>query len=156
MKKAKDRIEEKILSSIKNHGAYIAHVLGDEEHVRFSYTIGLYESYLHPEIIIIGLKHELSQILLSNMAYEIKEGKTFTTEEYHKGILDNFLCYFGDVPKSKYKEYVGLAIWFYEGYKFPLVQCVPPTVKGKFPWDKDFPNDARVFLQVITEIPKEH
>lgn len=155
MRTATDDAERKTLSDIKNHGLHIVHVFEDEEHPRFSYTIGLFENYLHPEIIIIGLKHDLTQILLNNMAYEIKKGKNYVAGEYHEGILDDFMCYVGEVPKSEYRDYVGWALWFYEGYDFPLLQCVPPTVKGKFPWDKDFPEDARFFLQVITKPPKE-
>jgi hypothetical protein len=156
MRIAQDDVERKALSDIKNYGLHIVHVFEDEENPNFSYTVGLYENYLHPEIVIIGLKRELTQILLNNMAYDIKEGKSFTAGEYHEGILDDFLCYLGEIPKSEYQEYVGWAIWFYDGLDFPLLQCVPPTVGGKFPWDKDFPEDAKFYLRVITEPPKEH
>lgn len=156
MRTAKDEAERKTLSDIKNHGLHIVHVFEDEENPRFSYTIGLHENYLHPEIIIIGLKHELSHILLNNMAYDIKNGKNFTVGEFHEGVIDDFLCYFGEVPKSEYKELVGWAIWFYDGYDFPLVQCVYPTVGGKFVWDKDFPEDVRFSCKILVEPLKEH
>jgi hypothetical protein len=110
---------------------------------------------LHPEIII-GLKRELAHVLLNNMAYDIKNGKNYTVGEFHEGVLDDFLCYFGEVPKSEYKETVGWAIWFYEGVDFPLIQCVYPTVGGKFAWEKDFPEDARFFCKMLIEPPKEH
>jgi Domain of unknown function (DUF4262) len=154
MRTATDKSEEKVIQNVKNHGLHIVHVMQDENNPAFSYTIGLYENYLLPEVIIIGLKHELSQILLNNIAYDIKNGKTFATGEFHEGILDNFLCYFGEVPKSLYREYVGWGMWFYDGTDFPLIQCVPPTVKGKFPWDKDFPEDAKFHLKTIIEHPK--
>ncbi|HLA94529.1 MAG TPA: DUF4262 domain-containing protein, partial [Pyrinomonadaceae bacterium] len=119
-------------------------------------SVGLFENYAHPEIIIIGLKPELAHLLLNNMAFDIKEGKTFASGEFHEGVLDDFLCYFGDVPKSKYREFVGWATWFYQGDEFPLLQCVYPTVSGKFPWAPDFPEDARWFCQLLTQAPKEH
>jgi hypothetical protein len=156
MRAGKDDAERKTLFDIKNHGLHIVHVFESEENPRFSYTVGLHENYLHPEVIIIGLKHELSQVLLNNMAYDIKNGKNLTVGEFHEGVLDDFLCYFGEVPKSEYKEFVGWAIWFYEGYDFSLVQCVYPTVGGKFVWDKDFPEDARFFCKMLVEPPKEH
>lgn len=156
MRVAKDEVERKALANIKKYGLHILHVFGDEEHSHFSYTVGLFENYLHPEIIIIGLKYELSQVLLNNMAFDIKNGKNFTAGEFHEGVLDDFLCYFEEVPKNEYREYVGWANWFYEGNNFPLVQCVYPTVSGKFPWEKDFPEDARFFCQLLVEPPKEH
>jgi hypothetical protein len=156
MRRPKDEHEEKVISDVKKNGLSIMHVLGDEEYPRFSYSIGLFENYLHPEILIIGLKHDLAQILINNMAHDIKHGKVFTAKEYHEDVLDNFLCYFDVVPKSEYKDHVGWAIWFYEGTDFPLIQCVYPTVEGKFPWDKDFPKDAEFFCQMLIDPPREH
>ncbi len=147
---------DRINANIERSGCHIIQVLESEEHPTFSYTIGFYERFNHPEVIIIGLKGELSGVLLNNMAYEIERGRTFVNGEYHEGILDDFLCYFGDVPKSEYKDYVGWAMWFYKYSDFPLMQCVPPTVEGKFPWDKDFPEDAEFYFEVITTPPKEH
>ena len=78
MRVAKDEAERKALANIKKHGLHIMHVFGDEKNSPFSYSVGLFENYLHPEIIIIGLKYELAQVLLNNMAFEIKNGKNFT------------------------------------------------------------------------------
>ncbi len=156
MRTAKDKSEDKTISDVKKYGLHIVQVFESEENPEFSYTVGLFESYLHPEIIVIGLKRELAHVLLNNMAYDIKNGKNYTVGEFHEGVLDDFLCYFGEVPKSKYKESVGWAIWFYEGYDFPLIQCVYPTVDGKLAWEKDFPEDARFFCEILVEPPKEH
>ncbi len=156
MRVAKDEAERKALDNIKKYGLHNVHVFGDEKNPPFSYSVGLFENYLHPEIVIIGLKYELAQVLLNNMAHDIKNGKNFTAGEFHEDVLDNFLCYFGEVPKSEYKEYVGWARWFYEGDDFPLVQCVYPTVKGKFAWEKDFPEDVRFFCRMLIDPPKEH
>jgi hypothetical protein len=52
MRTAKDESERKTLSDIKTHGLHIVHVFEDEENPRFSYTVGLYENYLHPEILL--------------------------------------------------------------------------------------------------------
>ncbi len=147
---------EQINANIEKSGCHIIQVMADENNPEFSYTIGLYQRFNHPEVIIIGLKNTLSAILLNNMAYEIERGRNFVNGEYHEGILDDFVCYFGEVPKSEYKDHVGWAMWFYGYEDFPLMQCVPPTVEGKFPWDKDFPEDAEFYLKVITNPPKEH
>jgi hypothetical protein len=90
------------------------------------------------------------------MAFEIKNGKNYTAGEFHEDVLDDFLCYFGEVSKTKYKEYVGWTIWFYEGYDFPLIQCVYPTIEGIFPWEKSLPDDAKFFMKMLIEPPSEH
>ncbi len=156
VKQAEDKFEQKALDDIREYGLHIIGVAEDDQGPGFVYSLGLFENYVHPEIIIIGLKQDLAQRLLNNMAYDIKHGKTFESGEFHEDVLDDFLCYFGQVPRSKYKDYVGWSRWYYEGDDFPLVQCVYPTVAGKFPWQKDFPEDARWHCQMLTDPPKEH
>jgi hypothetical protein len=156
VKKAKDEHEQKTLDDISKHGLHVIGVAEDEEGPGFVYSIGLFENYAHPEVIIIGLKQSLGHNLLNDMANDIKQGKTFTAGDFHEDLLDDFLCYFGEVPRKHYREYVGWARWFYEGDNFPLLQCVYPTVSGKFPWEKDFPEDARWFCQMLVDPPKEH
>ena len=60
---------KRIQTDIGKYGCHIIQVMEDADHPQFSYTIGFYEKFNHPEVIIIGLKNELSKILLNNMAY---------------------------------------------------------------------------------------
>ena len=156
MREPTDESEQKAIDDIREHGLHIIHVHDDSQGPGFAYSIGLFENYAHAEIIIIGLKMDLSHRLLNNMAFDIKEGKTFTAGEFHEGVLDDFFCYFGEVPRQHYREFVGWARWFYEGDNFSLVQCVYPTVKGIFPWEKDFPEDTRWNCPLLIDPPKEH
>lgn len=152
----KDDSERKALNDVREHGLHIIHVMGDENMGPcFSYSVGLFKNYAHAEIIVIGLRQELAQTLLNNMAWDIKNGKIFTTSQFHADVLDDFLCYFGDVPQTYYEEYVGWDLWFYEGFDFPLIQCIYPTVKGKFPWENDFPEDVKWNCLILTEPPTE-
>ncbi len=71
------QIDDKLAADIEKYGLQIMHVLAGETEPRFSYSIVLFKSYNHPEIIIIGLKQELSHILINNMAEDIKNGKVY-------------------------------------------------------------------------------
>ncbi len=152
-KVAEDAAEKKALDDIREFGHHVMLVGAGEDIPEFAYSIGLFETYGHPEVIILGLKFELAHVLINNIAYDIKNGKRWVSNEFHEGVLDDFLCYFGYVPQEKYPDYVGWARWFYEGDDFPLLQCVYPTVLGKFPWDNDFPDDARYFCQILIDPP---
>lgn len=151
-----DKFEQKALDDIRKYGLHVMMVAEDDKGPGFAYSIGLFENYAHPEIIIIGLRQELSHRLLNNMAYDIKAGKTFSAGEFHGDVLDDFLCYFGEVPRSDYPDYVGWDRWYYEGDDFPLIQCVYPTVQGAFPWELGFPEETRWFCQMLCDAPKEH
>jgi hypothetical protein len=153
---AKDESEQKALDDIREFGLHVIGVAEDEAGPGFAYSIGLFENYAHPEIIIIGLRQELAHILINNIAFDIKEGKTFTPGEFHQGVLDNFLCYFGEVPLERCRDYVGWAQWFYGGDGFPLVQCIYPDTKGVFPWEPEFPEDLKQNCELLTSPPIEH
>ena len=156
LKVAKDRFEQKAIDDIREHGLHVVGVAEDESGPGFVYSIGLFENYAHSEIIIIGLRQSLGHLLLNNMAFDIREGNTFTPGQFHDGVLDDFPCYFGEVGVAHYKDYVGLARWYYDGDSFPLIQCVYPTVAGILPWEMNFPDETRWNCPLSISPPKEH
>jgi hypothetical protein len=134
---------------IDEFGLTIMHVLGDDEGSQFSYSIGLFKTYEHPEIIIIGLKQNLAHTLINNMAHDIKGGKVFTPLKYDADIIDGFRCYFIEVEKSNYNNYVGQATQYYNGDGFPLLQCIYPTVKGIYPWEDEWPESIKDLQPIL-------
>lgn len=150
-----DKAEQKIVDDVKKYGVHIMQVFGDEEFPEFSYTIGLFESYKHAEVIIIGLKNELSKVLLNNINFDIKNGKEYLPGQFYDGILDNFLCYFGTVSPTNPDFPTGFASWYYKDKDFPLLQCVYPTTKGIFPWEENFPEETRFECRLLVDPPKD-
>lgn len=144
--------DKKLLDDVEKYGLHLIHVLADETASRFSYSIGLFKSYHHAEIIIIGLKQELSHILINNMAEKIKNGKVFYPLNYYPDILDDFLCYFIEVDHTNYDEYVGQAQRYYREDNFPLLQCIYPTVKGIYPWAKEWPENIKDLQPILGSI----
>lgn len=134
---------EKQLSDIKEHGLHVIHVLEDEKGPNFSYSVGLFHTYQHPEIIMIGLKRELAHILINNIAFDIKEGKTYKGGQFYSDILDDFECLMLDVEAKYYDEYFGQASRFYKSNDFPVLQCVYPTVSGVYPWEDNWPENLK-------------
>ena len=90
-----DESDQKVIDDIKKYGVHITQVLEGEGFPEFSYTAGLYKSYKHPEVIMIGLKKDLCHILLNNLNDDIKKGKEYLPGQFYDGILDDFPCYFG-------------------------------------------------------------
>ncbi|MDH3690007.1 MAG: DUF4262 domain-containing protein [Gammaproteobacteria bacterium] len=150
-----DPTEQKLVSDVERHGWHVIHVLGDDEYPNFSYTVGLYDTFEHPEIILIGLKQEITNVLLNNMGVDIKEGKGFEPGQFYQGILDNFQCWIGEVPKSEYGAHVGFGLWYYDGDNFPLVQCVYPSTNNVYPWEREFPEDSKFWARMLTAPPGE-
>jgi hypothetical protein len=144
--------DKRVSNDIRQHGLHVIHVLADEIGPRFSYSIGLFESYKHPEIIIVGLKQELSHTLINSIAENIKNGISYLPFNYYPDILNDFECYFTDVSLENYDSYVGQAQRYYNSDDFPLLQCIYPTVKGFFPWDADWPEGIKDLQPILGEI----
>ncbi|SDF35705.1 protein of unknown function [Mucilaginibacter pineti] len=142
-------IDNKLQDDIKNFGLQVLYIMEDEQGPGFSYSIGLYESYGHPEIIMVGLKQDLMHTLINNMAYDIKDGKVFIPFKYEADILDDFECYFVEVEKSNYDAYVGQAQKYYKRDGFPLLQCIYPTVKGIYPWEDEWPESIKDLQPIL-------
>jgi len=147
-KRTLDKGDKKLIDDIGQFGWHVLKVLEDDNGPGFAYSVGLFKTFKHPEIIIIGLKLDLAHILINNIGEDIKKGKRYESGQLYNNILDDFKCLMFDVPKEKYKKYVGYGLWYYEGDNFPLLQCIYPTVNGIYPWEKEWPEDI-IDLQPI-------
>ncbi|MBC7933684.1 MAG: DUF4262 domain-containing protein [Rubrivivax sp.] len=50
-----DASDKKLLSDIKTYGWHILKITPDEESPGFAFSVGLFHSYSHPEIVMFGL-----------------------------------------------------------------------------------------------------
>jgi hypothetical protein len=141
--------QQKIKADIKKHGHHIIHVLDEGEQPNFSYTIGLFETYQLPEIIIIGLKQDLQQVLLNNLAYDYKQGIRFVSGKLYGDILDDYQCLLLEVDKKHYEEYFGLAMDHYQGENFPVMQLIWPTPSNLYPFDPKAPEGFKKWQPVL-------
>ncbi|WP_184544752.1 DUF4262 domain-containing protein [Mucilaginibacter sp. FT3.2] len=143
------QLDTKLENDITKFGLQVMYVMEDETGPGFSYSIGLFETYQHPEIIIIGLKQQLAHTLINNMAHDIKNGKFFSQLKYESDILNGFNCYIIEVKKSNYDSYVGQAQRYYKGDDFPLLQCIYPTIKGIYPWQDEWPESIKDLQPIL-------
>lgn len=139
--------EQNVVDNIKKFGWIVTTVMDriDEptDEPNFAYSTGLYETFNKPEILIVGLKPDLSHILINNIGYDYKNKRQFQIGKLHDGILDKFDCLLIDVEKKYYKNYFGQSLWYYQNEGFPVTQIIYPTINGFFPWDDAFPKNLK-------------
>jgi hypothetical protein len=148
-----DQSEQKVLDNIQKFGWHCINVLGDEANEPFSYTIGLFQTYGHPELLIYGLPADLAHAILNIAADAAAKAKPFNLNEPTDEFIEGYSCVFVPVPLAEYPEHVGFAIWFYEGDKFPVQQIVWPFKSGYFPWHADV-TDALRLMQPVLGMPE--
>ncbi len=66
--------ERNHVDDVERHGCHIIHVREEGNLPGWSYTVGLYETFHQPEIIVIGLKIDTAQYLLNEIADRFKGG----------------------------------------------------------------------------------
>jgi hypothetical protein len=131
---ATDAGEQKLLDDVAKFGWHCMNVLGDEDHEPFTYTVGLFETYGHPELLIYGVPRDVAHAVLRIAADAVADGKPLNLGEPTDELLEGYACVFVPVPLSEYPEHVGFARWYYEGDHFPVQQVIWPSKSGQFPW----------------------
>ena len=145
--------ERKLLDNIQRVGWQCTSVFGDDEGPPFSYTIGLHQSFGHPELIIFGLEHKVAHGILGVAANAASSGDPIDLHTPTNRLLQGYSSVFVEVPRSEYEQYVLSAFWYYEDDSFPLFQIVWPSASGNFPWH---PAEATSFAkaQPVLGVPR--
>ena len=146
---ATDESEQKLLDDVQKFGWHCMNVSGDEEHEPFAYTIGLFQTYGYPEVLIYGLARNVAHAVITIAAEAAAKGMPFNLDEATDGLVEDYSCVFVPVPLGEYREHVGFALWYYQGSEFPVYQIVWPSKAGHFPWHEDASDAFRAKQPVL-------
>ncbi len=134
-----DLAEEKALADIARFGCHVIHVLAEGDLPPFSYSVGVQRSAATPEVIIVGLKREISHFLVNQYNERVRAGERFAAGRFYAGFLEDLDVTFERVDRRHYREHLGWNRWLYSGDQFEVLQLVYPTTSGVWPWDPDGP-----------------
>jgi hypothetical protein len=143
-------VEESIIQKIKDYGYFVALFNEEGRLPAFAYTIGLYETYDHPEIICFGLDLDTLKEIIDSACARIKSGEKFYPQTVYSGIVNNYGVEFLEVDKSFFHDYLGYASWYYDYMPFPCIQLVWCDAAGIFPWEEGF-NEKLNFKQPLLD-----
>lgn len=119
----------------------------------FLFTIGLWQTYGHPEIVLFAPSADPRGMAgrLQAVAERVKTGETFDTETLYEGLFGPYTGTFRPVAEGWYPYFLGTALAFYGGYDFPVLQLFWPDQSGHFPWDPDFTLALAPFQPLLHE-----
>ena len=143
--------DRKLLDDVEKYGWHVVKVMGDETGQGFDYSIGLFKTFGHPEVIVVGLNLDLIHSIINGIGADLREGKIYQSGGFYSDLIEGYDCYFTTVDVKYYHDYVGYARWFYEGNDFKLLQCVYPTKKNIYPWQDDWPEEISNLQPVLAE-----
>jgi len=142
-KQQETKAEKKIRDDVEKYGWSVGLFEKGTATPSFAYTIGLWKTYNHPEIIAFGLPVDLLYTILNDTGELIKEGKQLSLGVDNNEILSNLPVQLLRVDASNIPDYFGFAQWF-NGYEaFPALQLFWPDKAGKFPWEPTYDETYR-------------
>lgn len=110
----------------------------------FAYTVGAWESYGAPELIVFGLRQDVATSILNTALSHHQAGRMFQCGVPEYEVIQNRVpVYFLEVDPDLAKVYATFADRYYEHENFPLWQIIWPDKNGRFPWEAAYEGDLR-------------
>jgi uncharacterized protein DUF4262 len=130
--------DQKVLDDVAEYGWHVIKIPPVSDTPGWAFSIGLYRTFHHPEIVVFGLNHELMHSIINSIGSEIKSGKSFKPDTPFSELIEGYDCILKKVKVNWYSPFLGYANWFYQNTDYPALQCVWPDKKGCYPWDPAF------------------
>src|SRR5262245_49348918 len=130
--------DEKLLADVEEYGWHVVKVLDPDDNPDWAFSVGLYKTFKHPEVVVFGLDHELMHIVINAIGEQVREGKRFAVDGLYSDLIDAYECTFKPVNQVWYHHFLGYANWFYQDEDYPALQCIWPDKNSRFPWDPKF------------------
>jgi len=135
--------DQKLLDDVEKYGWHVMKVLETPETPGWAYSVGLYKSFGHAEIVVFGQDSDLMHFMINTIGEGVQQGKTFTVDERYADLIEAYQCTFKSVGLKWYRAFLGFASWFYDGDDYPVLQCFWPDFENRYPWDSMFDQQLR-------------
>lgn len=127
----KRQIRKQARARIKRHGWTTISVAGE---VAVTYSVGLAQTFAHPEIVVIALPPDLCQQLIATVASLLKSGRRMPESGQSTAVVEGYAVAF--VPTSRaFNERNLLLCQDLYGSVPEGLHLIIPDKAGQFPWD---------------------
>jgi hypothetical protein len=133
--------DEKLLRDVAEFGWHVVMVLDQPGIPGWAYSVGLYKTFGHPEILVFGLDHDLMHSMINSVGEDVRSGKAIAVDNEYPGLVEDYSCVFKSVKPVWYEPFLGFATWFYKGDDYPVLQCFWPDFDARYPWESGFASD---------------
>jgi hypothetical protein len=131
-----DEVDAKVQADIARHGWHIVILRPEADAPGWAHTIGLWERFAHPELIVFGSEPRRLGALVNALGERVRGGVRFEPGETD-GVLEGLPFAFRAVAPRWTNVFLGNAAWHYRSEGFSALQGFWPDRRGRFPWDAD-------------------
>ena len=133
--KPEDDGDRKLLAAIARVGWAVIGIPEDDDGPGYAFSVGLYRTFAHPEVVLIGLPWEVAYRFINAIGTAVQGGRRYEAGREYDDLAEGYPSAFVAVDRDHYEEYLGTAGWFYRGWDFPVVQMVWCDRDGSYPWN---------------------
>lgn len=130
----------RIGDAVRRYGWFAVHVPREPHHPPYTYSIGLYQTHHHPELLISGLPPHTCHGLMGEVADRLYRGRPApVTGRCHGPVVAHPITYRTILPEHAVRL-LPMAYRYYRHFPAPcsVLQVVWSDPAGRFPWDIDF------------------
>ena len=154
------RIEEDFEARTRRHiaqfGWSVVHIAAEVSSPAFAYTLGLWETLAHPELIVIGFRRDTAHTVLNDCGGRIRQGEKLRAGMVDQEVLRGYPVVYVDMRPEHAPTWTGAALRHYRAKGIPhFLQIVWPDRDGRFPWDRGAPEDFRKAQPVLGTPPNQ-
>jgi len=146
-------LERQTIANINEFGWHAVDVDEEDGHPPWTYTIGLYDLWHHPELIIVGRSRATAHHVLDTLTMALDHSRRLDLTRPTEMIIPGERCFFVDVLRRHHHDYVAFAIWYYRKREFPLYQIVWPDTEGRYPWHERAPRSFKEWQPILGLVP---
>ena len=148
-----DSFDEQLVSDIHEYGWHCVRVSNENhpEHAEqnaalgphpvydatFVYSVGLWLTRDHPELILVGRWQHAHGVVASAVSL-IEEGARFAPGDTSDGVVEGYTASFRAVSDQRRDELLTYASWANRRRPFEALQLVLPDAAGIWPWDEGY------------------
>lgn len=133
---------KKVRKDIKQHGWHLILIEGNQQ-PGFCYTIGLWETYAHPELMIFAPKADPCgyAFAIQALVARIQKGEKVLAGSPQAGLFGQYDGAIRSVLPAYFSPFLGTAANYYGHHDFKALQIFWPDKQGSFPWQDGFQED---------------
>jgi len=133
-----EELVDKTKSNVEKFGLQVIMVSSTSYSPAFAYSIGLWETYSHPEIICFDLPNDLGHEIINDVAEIIKGGEKIEIGKSYFQIFKDSKASFLIVDQRNLGDYFGAALNYYGDNYFEALELIWTDRNNRFPWEENF------------------
>lgn len=137
-------------SNIEKYGLSIIQIESTKYLPSFAYSVGLTETFHHPEIICFGLNTQLLHDLINDVVEIIKKEGRLNPEKEYQNIFKDSRAKFLPIDPRNIEDYFKVAIQYFGSQKINGLQLIWTDRNNKFPWEDGFEEKFK-FVQPLLD-----